>query len=160
MDELPHRKWLRHQVPPQVPDLDPVFFLTLCCQKRGTNQIANPSIWPQFLETVTRRNESKIWRCSLFLAMPDHVHGIFRFPGQKPMKELIADWKRWTARQLEIDWQKGFFDHRLRDEANAVAKRNYILNNPVRANLVEHPHDWPYFYDEFKTERRNLPDAR
>ena len=137
MDELPQRKWLRHKIPSQVPDLDPVFFLTICCQKRGPNQLSNPSIWPSLLETITRRNESKTWHYSLFLAMPDHIHGIFRFAGQKPMKEIIADWKRWTPRQLGIEWQKGFFDHRLRDESNALAKRAYILNNLVRANLID-----------------------
>ena len=152
MDKLPQRKWLRHEVPSQVPDYDPIFFLTICCQKRGLNQLATPSIWPQLLETITHRNESKTWRCSLFLAMPDHAHGLFRFHGQKPMKELIADWKRWTARQLEIEWEKGFFDHRLRDESNAIAKRTYILNNPVRANLIEKPTDWPYLYDEFQKQ--------
>lgn len=154
MAELPQRKWLHHQVPSQVPDRDPVFFLTICCQQRGSNQLANPSIWPSLLETITRRNELKTWHCSLFLAMPDHVHGIFRFGGQKPMKELITDWKRWTARQLEIKWQKGFFDHRLRDESNAIAKRDYILNNPVRANLIDDPAAWPYLYDKFQQINR------
>ena len=147
MDDLPQRKWLRHEVPETIPDPNPVFFLTLCCQKRGTNQLTNDSIWPSLLETVTHRNQSGIWNCTLFLAMPDHVHGIFRFNGPKRMKETIADWKKWTARQLKIKWQAGFFDHRLRDEANAIAKRAYIINNPVRANLVKHPNDWPYLHD-------------
>jgi len=113
------------------------------------NQLANDTLWPELLETITRRNESQLWRCSLFLAMPDHVHGLFYFNGKKPMKGVISDWKRWTARQLGLTWQKGFFDHRLRNEENAFAKRDYILNNPVRAGLVERSEDWPYVYDEF-----------
>ncbi|WP_411826988.1 hypothetical protein [Luteolibacter sp. AS25] len=122
MSDLPRRKWLRHDVPETVADPNPVFFLTICCQKRGTNQLANDNIWPSLLKTVTRRNDSGTWNCTLFLAMPDHLHGIFHFDGQKRMKETMADWKRYTARQLNIDWQPGFFDHRLRNQDNAIAK--------------------------------------
>ena len=147
MADLPQRKWLRHEVPETVSGLDPVFFLTVCCQERKHNQLATDSIWTELLKTIIHRNESGLWNCTLFLVMPDHVHGIFSFSGKKPMKDVIADWKRWTATQLKINWQKGFFDHRLRDEPNAIAKRRYILNNPVRAGLVEHFSDWPYYHD-------------
>ena len=60
----------------------------------------------------------------------------------------IAEWKRWTARQEGIHWQKGFFDHRLRNNASLMEKREYILLNPTRAGLVAKPSDWPYLFDE------------
>ncbi|MCP5551666.1 MAG: IS200/IS605 family transposase [Akkermansiaceae bacterium] len=79
--------------------------------------------------------------------MPDHVHGFFRFDADRGMKGAIADWKRWTARQAGIVWQKGFFDHRLRSMDSLMEKRSYILLNPVRAGLAAEPDDWPYVYD-------------
>lgn len=146
---LPQRKWLRHDIPDTINDPFPVFFLTICCQQRHTNQLATEAVWLDLLDTILTRNASGLWRSTLFLTMPDHIHGIFRFEGAKPMKQVITDWKRWTSRQLGITWQKGFFDHRLRSEGSATEKRLYILQNPVRANLVEHPNDWPFVYDEF-----------
>ncbi|MGD9420257.1 MAG: transposase [Verrucomicrobiota bacterium JB025] len=151
--EKPKRSWLRHGVPEQVGDVDPVFFLTICCQQRGLNQLAKEPAWSFLLETVERRNARGIWHCSLFLAMPDHVHGLFRFAGTSGMKDAVADWKRWCGSRSEIVWQKGFFDHRLRSWESGEEKRRYILMNPVRAGLVEHPDHWPFVYDGSRNNR-------
>ena len=80
--------------------------------------------------------------------MPNHLHAIISFESEAPMKRTVANWKRWTATQLKINWQEGFFDHRLRDQANAIAKRDYILINPVRASLIKNANEWPYYYDK------------
>ena len=42
-------------------------------------------------------------------------------------------------------WQRGFFDHLLRSEESYEEKRDYVLNNPVRAGLVEKSKDWNYW---------------
>ena len=42
-------------------------------------------------------------------------------------------------------WQKGFFDHLLRSEESYDEKREYVLNNPIRAGLVQKPDDWDYW---------------
>jgi len=41
-------------------------------------------------------------------------------------------------------WQRGFFDHVLRSEESYSQKWEYVRENPVRANLVQYPNDWPY----------------
>jgi putative transposase len=41
-------------------------------------------------------------------------------------------------------WQRGFFDHVLRNDENYGQKWNYIRENPVRAGLVNNAEDWPY----------------
>lgn len=76
--------------------------------------------------------------------MPDHLHALILFEGEKRMVDVIKDWKRWTARTLKLNWQNGFFDHRLRNQDSAEQKRDYILENPVRAGLCTRPEDWPY----------------
>ena len=143
------RKVLPHEVPHWV-DTDsehPTFFITVCCQQRHKNQLAVDSIWKEMLETIENREERGLWVCPLFLAMPDHVHAIMRFEGEKRMKLVMRQWKRWIASELGIDWQRDFFDHRLRTESSAIEKRNYILQNPVRGGLVERPEDWKYVRD-------------
>jgi hypothetical protein len=45
-----------------------------------------------------------------------------------------------------VSWQRDFFEHRLRSHQHVDAKRAYLRQNPVRAGLVAHPDDWPYFW--------------
>jgi len=149
MDDLPRRRYLKHQVPSWVFDgnVHPAFFITICCAKRGTNQLAIPAVWDNMLESIRNRQERGIWICTLFVAMPDHVHAVMRFQEETRMSPAIRDWKRWIARTADINWQRGFFDHRLRSPESAAQKRHYILNNPVRAGLVEKPEDWKFVWD-------------
>ncbi len=41
-------------------------------------------------------------------------------------------------------WQRGFFDHLLRNSDSYSQKWNYVEQNPVRAGLVRHADKWPY----------------
>jgi len=41
-------------------------------------------------------------------------------------------------------WEKTFFDHVLRSSDSYDAKWEYVRNNPVRAELVQKPEDWPF----------------
>ena len=36
-------------------------------------------------------------------------------------------------------WQRGFTDHRIRDDADYNTRRNYLHQNPVDARLCEKP---------------------
>ena len=144
---LPDRKWLRHDVPAWVSPEAAVFFVTLCCKPRGHNQLCTQEIAGPLFETVKHRVDRNAWFPYVFLLMPDHVHALLSFhPQGAGMKEVISLWKSWTARQLGIRWQRGFFDHRLRNDENHRDKANYIMLNPVRAGLVNHPSDWPYLW--------------
>ena len=58
----------------------------------------------------------------------------------------ISSWKSWTAKTCGIQWQRDFFEHRLRKEESYREKADYILLNPVRADLVERPEDWPHVF--------------
>lgn len=123
---------------------DEVYFITICCVPRNTNQLATPEAWQAIAETLTIREADGDMTCRLVLAMPDHLHGVFGFPSSKPMTKVIADFKSWLAKQHGIEWQRDFFDHRLRNLESAAEKANYIRMNPVRAGLVANPQDWPY----------------
>jgi putative transposase len=43
-----------------------------------------------------------------------------------------------------VIWQRGFFDHVLRNDESYGHKWNYVRENPVRAGLVTKADDWPY----------------
>ena len=140
------RKILPHDVPPIIvpnPEGD-VFFITINTLPRGTNQLAFTEVWQRIIESIRIREANHDLRCSLLLAMPDHLHGLFEFPGEKPMKKAIASFKSWLAKSKGIRWQRDFFDHRLRGQESAAEKAHYIRMNPVRAGLCEKPEDWLY----------------
>ncbi|MFZ5833617.1 MAG: REP-associated tyrosine transposase [Planctomycetota bacterium] len=40
-------------------------------------------------------------------------------------------------------WQRRFWEHTIRDEADLEAHFDYIHYNPVKHGLVERPLDWP-----------------
>jgi hypothetical protein len=143
------RKKLAHDLPPIIwpnPEGE-VFFITVCCEPRGTNQLATPSAWQALRETAMHRQTSGDWDVSLLLAMPDHWHALCGF--HVTMARVIADLKSWLARFHGIRWQRDFFDHRLRSWESAAQKRQYILANPLRAGLIAEGDDWPYVMDRF-----------
>ncbi len=77
------------------------------------------------------------------VVMPDHIHLIGAFKNESIAKSMTA-FKRYTAHACGITWQKDFFDHRLRSQAELTEKWNYIAMNPVRKGLCETPEAWRY----------------
>jgi putative transposase len=143
----PERKQLPHQVPPWIDPNKEIYFLTICCGVRGKNQLALEPIASGLFDTVTFRNENHLWFAYLFLLMPDHAHALMSFPPSgKTIKAIVGKWKEWTAKHLNIQWQRDFFEHRLRQEESRREKADYILNNPVRAGLVQKSEQWPFVW--------------
>jgi hypothetical protein len=63
-------------------------------------------------------------------------------PGDRQLSNLIRDFKRITTRIGGIDWQRNFFDHRLRHAESENEKVAYIRANPVRGGLVGPNDHW------------------
>jgi len=132
----PNRKWLRHDTPSWIRPENEHFFLTLCCQERGVVSLTEPALTVALMESIRRSHERMDWFVHLVVLMPDHLHGIFSFPERiTSMNTSVTNWKRLTAREFGIRWQKGFFDHRLRGPNAWDEKAAYIRMNPVRGGL-------------------------
>ncbi|HZE58278.1 MAG TPA: hypothetical protein VE031_10530, partial [Chthoniobacterales bacterium] len=83
------------------------YFITICCQKRGRNQLAIPAIGPALIETIKHRNDRQIWYAHLAVVMPDHVHVVISFGRtDKRTQMIVSKWKEWTAKTLGIRWQR------------------------------------------------------
>jgi putative transposase len=134
---------LNHHIPFWVQD-DALFFITICCQKRHYNSLAKPEIAPQIKESLKYRQQLRQWWVIYALAMPDHFHAIVTFGKNFEMEQVVRNWKRYLAKYAKIEWQKEFFDHRIRSDESLDQKIEYIRQNPVRKNLVEKPDDWLY----------------
>jgi putative transposase len=143
---FPERKSLPHEPPLWVRRDEAVFFITICCQKRGITPLCLPAVSSALLEAGRFRHECGDWWLDLMLLMPDHVHLLASFPTLKDMPAVVKEWKSYTAKIAQVIWQRGFFDHRIRGEESVREKADYILHNPVRKGLVAHPDDWPHVW--------------
>ena len=139
------RKRLNHEAPHWVTS-DAHYFLTLCAEPRKQNHFCHRDTGQAVLEAAKLYNERHVWWCHLILLMPDHIHLLVSFPPDKIMSRVVGLWKRGLTRQYAIPWQRNSFHHPLRNGNNDFYKSEYILQNPVRAGLVEKWEDWPYYW--------------
>ena len=141
---LPVRKSLPHTAPAWVRADEAIFFLTICGQRRGANQFCSPSTAAGLLDSIAFRHQRGDWWVHLWLLMPDHVHALVSTPSDRPLSKVVAQWKEFTTKTLAVQWQRSFFEHRLRHDESFDAKADYILQNPVRKGLIARAEDWPY----------------
>lgn len=82
--------------------------------------------------------------------MPDHVHMLLEGGSSMSIIEVVGEMKGlltklgWQHSLQGSIFQKSFFDHFLRADEDIMTVVYYILNNPVRAGLVEHWWEYPY----------------
>src|SRR5262245_7365421 len=134
--EHPRRGRLPHEIPGWVPE-GSSFFLTINCATRGPNQLCRVGPGEAILAAADPHHQKLAWYCWLMLLMPDHLHAIIAFPREPGLQKTVENWKHYLATHQKIDWQRDFFDHRLRDHHEMQAKVSYILMNPVRRGLCE-----------------------
>jgi len=143
----PIRKHLPHEMPLWIDPGKEIYFITICGEPRGKNQLACSELAERIFDTFVHRNEAGVWFVHFGLLMPDHVHLLVSFPHSgKRVQTVVSKWKEWTSKDLGIQWQRDFFEHRLRREESYREKADYIWANPVRAGLVSRIQDWPYVF--------------
>jgi REP element-mobilizing transposase RayT len=87
-------------------------------------------------------NEYRL-RVYAYCLMPDHVHLLLGLGPASDLVPLIGRWKSLCSlvhRRKGLSpqiWQRSFHDHALRKEEDVAVVVHYILENPVRAGLVE-----------------------
>jgi len=125
----------------------PVYYLTLVAHNRN-HICANAAMQAAFIafaERATHRGVS----VGRYVLMPDHIHLFAAFsPESVPLSKWIKSLKNSLSKCLRSrrhrapHWQKGFFDHVLRNAGAYAAKWDYVRNNPLRAGLVDEPEKW------------------
>ena len=134
-----------------------VYFITICCEQRGHNELCLPSVAGALFETATIYHRSQRWHVEVFLLMPDHLHALIGFqPDRESLSNVIRSFKRITTKTAPVHWQRGFFDHRLRNDESMSQKADYIVHNPVRAGLSESPGYWKYLITRESIENSSL----
>ena len=79
-----------------------------------------------------------------WVVMPDHIHWLFQLNNTMSLSAVVKNVKATSALILNKKlhrkgsiWQRGFYDHALRDEEDYQQVARYIVANPLRAGLVK-----------------------
>jgi len=81
--------------------------------------------------------------------MPDHLHLLMGGRDRSDLREFMKDFKQVSAYNYKKEfnetlWQRSYHEHVLRCEEAVEDIAEYILNNPVRAGLVQDLRQYPY----------------
>ena len=92
--------------------------------------------------------------------LPDHLHAIWTLPPDDHdfslrwslikagfSRGLPAERRRSPSKVLHREkgiWQRRFWEHQIRDDADLQRHADYIHFNPVKHGLVQKVRDWPH----------------
>ena len=99
-------------------------------------------------------------RVEAIVVLPDHLHCLWQLPtGDAAYPSRWRSIKARFAEQVEDDvpptasrqrkgergvWQRRYWEHRIRDDADYARHVDYIHYNPVKHGHVAMARDWPY----------------
>ena len=97
--------------------------------------------------------DSTFYDLTTAVVMPDHAHLILKPTNGYTLSRVMKGVKGVSARKINEMrgksgqlWQDESFDRIIRDEDELIEKARYILENPQRAGLVDHPEEYPFYY--------------
>lgn len=138
-NRLPHQSYIgRHW-----------YFITICTEQRRP-RLSEPQLVACLLDVLRGECTAHSMNVYAYCFMLDHLH--LELVGLAEDADLIQTLKGFKGETTSVGravgirnvWQKGYYDHILREDENADAVAWYIFNNPVRKGLVKDPRAWPY----------------
>ena len=134
-----------------------VFFFTVVLAQRPTNLLVEEvdRLRRMYRAVQQRRPFDTIAICIL----PDHIHALWALPDND--MDFSTRWsliksgfsRGLDARAISMSkiakrekgiWQRRYWEHAVRDEADFERHVDYIHFNPVKHGLVNRVRDWPY----------------
>tara|TARA_R110002051_G_scaffold323773_2_gene418471 strand:- start:8 stop:529 length:522 start_codon:yes stop_codon:yes gene_type:complete len=86
-----------------------------------------------------------------FVLLPDHLHCLWRLPeGDADYSSRWRDIKKYASQEFFFPpgthnaWQRGFWEHVIRDENDWQRHMDYIHYNPVKHGWSRAPRDWEW----------------
>ena len=147
------RKRLQHGMPPWVRDGE-IYFITINCERRGINTLAKEETAQAIKDAIQHYTTIQKWWPRMIVLMPDHLHALLSLnTAQFTIAQIISPWKSYLKKTQGIDWQDGFFEHRIRNQDSLEEKAHYLRQNPVRAKLIDSPEQWPHTWQASDFER-------
>jgi putative transposase len=134
------------------------FFTVNLLQRRGNTLLADQiDLLRTTVDLVRRRHPFHIHG---WVVLPDHLHCVIELPeGDSDFvnrwrliklgfsKKLPKTERRSSVRVARGErgiWQRRYWEHLIRDEADFRAHMDYVHFNPVKHCLARRVSDWPY----------------
>ena len=87
-----------------------------------------------------------------WVLMPNHFHGLIGMGEESNLARCVQRIKGQSSAgcqavmtQREPLWSRAFHDHALRADEDVAAAAKYVIENPVRAGLVDDAMHYPYW---------------
>ncbi len=136
-----------------------IYFFTVNLLQRHGNDLLTRHV-DLLRKTVRSVRKRHPFHIHSWVVLPDHLHCVIELPPED------ADFStRWRLIKMEFSkaiprgeklsavrvrrgergiWQRRYWEHLIRDEADYRAHMDYVHINPVKHGLVERVADWPY----------------
>ncbi len=118
------------------------YSLTICVHPRRRLFVSDAVVDPIRTQLLTTaRNHG--FAVFVFCFMPDHLHALVVGEAEDAdLKRFVAEFKQASAYHFkraagERLWAPGYFDRVLREDEPTEDVARYILENPIRAGLVQ-----------------------
>ena len=148
-DRHPRRRSLR------LPEYDyshaGAYFITVCTQDRVMlfGEVIDRDVRLNDMGTIVQQTWDDLPThysgidLDAFIVVPNHVHGIIILVDESEPRhaipEIVRGFKTFSARRVNeragkrgILWQRGYYEHVIRNEKALDRIRAYIANNPAR----------------------------
>ena len=124
------------------------YFVIICC--RGKKPLLTlPSHRSLLRDLLCRTARAQRVELAAYTVLPTHLHFIAS-GGRLDLLAFVREFKSRSAVELGRrglpfpQWQRSFFDRKLRSKASLRKKCAYIWHNPVRAGLAKNPEGYPW----------------
>ncbi len=133
-----------------VPDAN--YFITFVFQNRASI-LADPQNMALFRATLRTAKEYHPFTMRAYVFLADHLHLLIFIPTTTNISKLMQSVQRNFTRNYKAAhgipqpirlWQRGFWDHVIRNEQDFANHFHYIHFNPVKHGYVTRPTDYPY----------------
>ncbi len=129
-------------------------FDELISKSQEVPQLLHRSDITDIIANAFRYFDNQHYELLSYCIMPNHVH-VLILPIIKPDVPVVSlahinySWKRYTANQINKIlnrtgslWQQESYDHLIKNDNEFYHTLEYIIENPVKAGLVQHWNEW------------------
>ncbi len=137
------------------------FFFTVATYRRQPI-LTKPEVIISLRQAIVDVKNSHPFEIVAWVVLPDHMHTVWTLPEndsdyglrwglikrlvsrQAGKARMVIPAKSQVKRNESGLWQRRFWEHRIRDDADLQRHVDYIHYNPVKHGLVERVVDWPH----------------
>lgn len=130
---------------------DGLYFITTVAHQR--RPLFTPPDIERLRTTLRQVKTNHPFTMHAYVFLPDHLHLLLRVGAKTDISKIMHSLKRNATVAYKAAhgiegifslWQRGFWDHVIRNERDFKNHLDYIHYNPVKHGIVAHPEEYPH----------------